>query len=305
LFPPQIKRDDEDSVPLEEIEEMLERRTGYDLDVAVLESYDDAIEALCSGKADVAWLATPAYIIANDTCGSEAVFSGVRQDCAGQVSQIMVQADQVRQSRDLEPIRSLQDLDGKAFGFTDPLSITGHLIAKGMLLNAGVKPGHEVFLGGDAQAVLAIYRGEIDAAAGYWSHLGRDGSVRDARAILLDVYPDAAKVVKVLCLSDPVPNDAIVFRRDLPPRVKDKLVLGFIGLARSRTGSEILYEAYGVTGLVSVGDRDYDFLRRAATMLHIDFADIPEGDLRQQEGIPQTVEVSDREPAVMRASRTR
>lgn len=274
---------------------MLERRTGYDLHITVPSSYTDAVEALCTKETDMAWLGTVAYMVANETCDCEARFSIVREGSAVHVSQIMVQSDQVREDRGLEPIRSLQDLDGKEFGFSDPLSTTGYILAKMMLLDGGVEPGHEVFLGGDAQAVLAVYRGEIDAAAGYWNHLCSDGSVCDARATVLDMHPDVAQVVKILCLSDPVPSDAIVFRRDLSPSMKDRLALAFIDLTKSATGSALLRESYGASGLVPVVDGDYGLLRRAAATLRVDFVDILEGNFQQIRASAEGSEPSDRD----------
>ena len=254
--------------------QMLKQRTGYGFEVTVPASYPEAIQALCDGRADIAWLATPAYLIANDLCGAEARFAVARSGAWHHVGQIMVQVDKVRMARGRAPIRSLTDLNDRVIGFTDPLSTTGYLFPKAMLIDSEVRPSEEIFFGGDAQAVLAVYSGEVDAAAAYWRPIRSDGSIGDARATLLGEHPDVTQVVKILRLTDPIPNDPVVFRKGLPVSVKDSLVASFIDLAKSDEGSELLYLLYGIAGLVPADDSDYDVVRKMGATLQLDFADI-------------------------------
>jgi phosphonate transport system substrate-binding protein len=109
---------------------------------------------------DVAWLATPAYIVAHDNCGAQAWFSVVRGGLATHTAEIIVQADAARKARNLAPINTLGDLGDKAFGFTDPLSTTGYLFPKAMLVENGVRLGSELFLGAIRRWRWQFFKGE-------------------------------------------------------------------------------------------------------------------------------------------------
>ena len=250
---------------------LLRERTGYDIEIVVSQTDSEAVQGICSGLADVAWVSVPAYIVAHDTCQVEAVFSVVHSGGSAQRSQIMVQDDNLRQARGLAPIRSLADLDGSTIGFTDALSITGHLAPKAMLVQAGAMPREELFLGGDPQAVLAVFRGEIDAAAGTWRPPQRDGTLGDSRASLLPAMPEAVRSVKIIALSEPIPNEPVVFRAELPTATRERLVLAFVALTTSPDGRDVLARMGGIEGLVPTSDSDYDIVRAMGESMRLDF----------------------------------
>jgi phosphonate transport system substrate-binding protein len=253
------------------LKSLLVEYTGAHIEIVVADTEAAAVETICGGDADVAWLSVPGYVVAHDGCGAEAVFTVVRSGSTAQRAQIMVQEDGLRQARGLAAIRRLSDLDGSLFGYTDALSMTGHLAPKAMLVKGGVTPREELYLGGDAQAVLAVYRGEVDAAAGTWSPPRDDGTLADSRAALLSVMPQAARNVKILALSEPIPYEPVVFRADLPLATKERLLLGLMALARSQDGRDVLARMGGFTGLMPASDRDYDVVRRMGETMRLDF----------------------------------
>ena len=257
-----------------EISKMLEKTTGYKFEVAVPTSYAAVIEAMCAGKADVAWLATFAYVLANDKCGVEAKLTTVRFGLATYRAQIIALSDAEREKKGLKPIRSLEDINGLKFAFTDPLSTSGYLFAKSMLIDAGIKPGEEIFAGGHPQVVLAVYQGDVDAGATFWSPIRPDGTIGDARRNVFETYPDAGERVKILRLSDEIPNDTVSFRKDLPEDVKQKLVAAILTMAKTDEGVEVLGKLYNITGLVAATDSDYDVVRQMGTNLGFDFASV-------------------------------
>jgi len=255
----------------DKIAAMLEERTGYEFETAVPTSYAAVIEALCTGKADVAWLATFAYVLANEKCGVEAKLTTVRYGSSTYTAEIIAQSDAVRAERGLDPINSLDDLNGKTFAFTDPLSTSGYLFARAMLEDAGVELAESLFAGGHPQAVLAVYNGDVDAGACYWSPIRPDGSIGDARRTARESYPDVAEKVKIVQLSAPIPNDTVSFRADLPEDVKDKLIAAILAMTKTDEGVEVLGELYNITGLVPASDADYDVVRKMGDLLGFDF----------------------------------
>ena len=262
-----------DADAYQRLAEALAGRTGFRFEVVPAEDNEQVMQSLCAGQADVAWMSISAYLMAHELCVAEARFSALRHS-SGRIAQIMVQSDQARKARGLAPIKSLEDLKGKVFAFTDPHSVTGYLIPKALLLDAGVELGEEMFVGGDSQAVLVVYTGEADAAASYWAPPQADGTLGDARASLLNAYPDVVQVVKIIRLSDSIPYEPLVFRRDLPVEVQDKLLAAFVGLAESEGGLSLLSGLCSVTGLVPASDRDYEPVRQMARSLGLDYAQL-------------------------------
>jgi phosphonate transport system substrate-binding protein len=182
-----------------------------------------------------------------------------------------VQSAQVRAARGLAPIGSLADLNGASMGYTEPESTTGHLFANAALVRAGVEPAEEIFLAGDAQAVLAVYNGEVDAAAGFWAPPRADGTIGDARATIIEAYPDVAERVEILYLTDIIPSDPLVFRHALSEEVAERMHLAFDALARSEEGRSLLFQLYGLTGLLPTDDSDYDGVREMRSLLQVDW----------------------------------
>ena len=252
-------------------------RSGMQVETIIADNYQAVADALCAGEVDVAWLATPAYIVAHDNCGAQAWFSVVRGGLATHTAEIIVQADAARKARNLAPINTLGDLGDKAFGFTDPLSTTGYLFPKAMLVENGVRLGSELFLGGDSQVALAVYKGEVDAGATYWRPPRSDGALGDGRAELLSDYPDVGQQLKILRLSQPIPNDPVVMRADLDADLRAKLVTAFVELAASREGRDLLDSLYDIDGLALVNDDDYAQVRKMGATLHLDFVQLAEG----------------------------
>ncbi|MBN1400839.1 MAG: PhnD/SsuA/transferrin family substrate-binding protein [Anaerolineae bacterium] len=250
--------------------ESLAEYADLEMRAVIPTSERDTMDALCAGEADVAWMSVPAYLLAKERCDVSARYRGVRFAWAATRGQIVVQSADVRTARGLAPIASLADLNGASMGYTEPDSTTGYLFPKAVLLSAGVEPGEEIFLAGDAQAVLAVYNGEVDAAAGFWAPPRADGTIGDARAAILGAYPDVVQRVEILYLTASIPSDPLVFRGNLSEEVSKRLSLAFDTLARSEEGRSLLFQLYGLTGLLPTNDGDYDAVREMRSLLDID-----------------------------------
>jgi len=249
---------------------VLGQLAGTRTEVIIPERYSQSIAALCQGEADLAWLAIPAYLVACRECKARALFSVAQDGIAYHRAEILVQTNEVREKRGAKPLDSLDDLGGLSIAFTTPYSFFGYLLPKAEMVSRGITLGEEVFVGGDAQAVLTVYRGEVDAAATYWRPLGRDGTLGDGRALLEESYRDAGDVLRILWLSEPVPNSPLVVRRELPREVYMRLSAALLELTRSEEGRSLLRKLYRIDGLVPVNDADYVPLFQAFDVLHLD-----------------------------------
>lgn len=86
--------------------------------------------------------------------------------------------------------------------------------------------------------------------------------IQDARRLVKTQFPDVEKVIKVVKLTDSIPNDPIVFRKDLPTEVKEKVVSAFLKYVSMPEGREAFKKLYGVTDLQRATDKDYDGVRK-------------------------------------------
>jgi phosphonate transport system substrate-binding protein len=126
-----------------------------------------------------------------------------------------------------------------------------------------VKPGKTLFAGKHDNVVKLVYEGKVDAGATFYSEPAPDGTIRDARARLLETYPDIAKKVKIVAITEPIPNDPVVFRKGLATDNAYKISLGLIKYVATDTGKNTLTAIYSTEGFVRCSDADYDILRAA------------------------------------------
>lgn len=104
--------------------------------------------------------------------------------------------------------------------------------------------------------VEKVYKREVDAGATYYGP-PRDGQLEDARKLIQAKYPDVEKKVRILHLSEPLPNDPIVFRKDVPEIMKEKIVEELLKFAATAEGKKVLDLLWGATNFKKVSDKDY------------------------------------------------
>ena len=224
------------------IAQLLEMATGYRFETFVATSFAGVIEAMGAGRADIGWLNTFSYVIAHQKYGVEVRLVTVRFGLPYYRAEIITQA--------ASGITSLADLRGKNFAFVDPASTSGYLFPLAALKKAGYDPqkffGQTVFAGSHNNVVLAVYQGRADAGAVY----------DDARGTVQKTLPDVMEKVKVIWYSDPIPNDTVSFRRDLPEDVKARVEKALLRFAETPAGLDSLKSLYEIEALA-----DYSLLR--------------------------------------------
>lgn len=218
---------------------MLEVATGYKIRTEVPTSYVSTIEALCAGRVDIAFLAPFAYVLANQKCGADVRLVSIRANLPFYKSQIVYKADL--------NVKSLNDLRGKRFAFVTPASASGYLFPAALLKKSGIDPdrffSQVLFAGGHDRVILAVYTGSVDAGATFG-----DEVFSDARTTVIRQYPDVKDKVKVLMYTDPIPNDTVSFRRDLPDEIKDRTTKALFRIAETAPGKEAFDRLYQIQG---------------------------------------------------------
>jgi phosphonate transport system substrate-binding protein len=230
----------------------LEANTPYKYKFSIPMSFIAVVEAFGTDRADVASLNTFGYILANERYGTQARITLVRFGDEKYRSQIIASTS--------SGINSIQDLAGKKFAFVDPASTSGYLLPLKYLKDASVALGETVFAYKHDNVVTMIYQGQVEAGATFYSP-PQDGKLEDARRLVKTQFPDVEEKVKIITLTDPIPNDPIVFRKDLPEEMKSTIVKGLIAFIKSEEGKKAFHEMYGATDLKESSDSAYDDVR--------------------------------------------
>lgn len=243
----------------EAIAQNLHDKTGYYFKVAVPTSYAAVIEAMGTKEADIAWLATYAYILAHDKFGANVCLSTVRNGLDKYRGQFIAKTS--------SKVKKVEDIEGKVVAFTDAASTSGFIYPSAILQSKGIKPKDYFFAGGHPQAVLAVYSGRADVACTYWSPPDQEGIPQDARLKLVETYPDVFDKVSIIGYSEWIPNDTVTLRKDFPKQMEDKIVTALLDFVSTPEGKKVMKELYDIDGLNKATDEDYNVVRETLKTL--------------------------------------
>lgn len=220
----------------QQIGRMLTTSLGIPVEAVVATSYAATILAMCSGRADLAFLSPFAYVLAHEKCGIEVAAVSVRSGRPYYRGMIVVRAD--------AGISKLEDLRGKRFAFVDPVSTSGYLFPAAMLKGLGYDPDRffsdTFFAGTHPNVVLAVYRGQVDGGATF----------EDVRTSLLQQFPDVMQKVKPLLYTSPIPQDTWSLNPKLSQELKQRIRDRLVRIAETGPGKEALRNLYGIEGIV-------------------------------------------------------
>ena len=246
------------------VADLLHDETGLYFATNVATEYAGVIEALSSDppEAQMASLATFAYVLAADRGVAEAALVSVRYGSPTYNGQIIVRAD--------SGISSVSQLKGKTFGRPDPLSTSGWIIPMLTMRAAGINPESDlreiVDAGSHDSVVAAVYNGDIDAGASYV----------DARSRIEEDYPDVMEKVVVIEVTTDIPNDGVQFSPVIPQEMRDKIVAALLVIAQTEEGKDALKTAYQWSGLEEHDDTFYDPFRQVLQASGMSIADLQE-----------------------------
>lgn len=228
--------------------EYLEKNTPYKFEVSIPQSFVAVVEAFGTKRADVAAMNTFGYALANKKYGAEARLTVLRNGSPTYQSQFITRTD--------SSIKTIADIEGKKLAFVDPASTSGYLLPLKTLKDKNIKAKETVFAMKHDSVVSMVYQGQVDVGATFYSPPNKDG-IEDARRLVKTQYPDVEQKVRIVELSQPVPNDPIVFRKDMTEEMKLKIIQAFKDFVQTEVGQSAFKEIYGVTALKDATDADY------------------------------------------------
>lgn len=190
--------------------------------------YNGVIQGLLGGTIDMAWLGASSYAATfiQDPEAVEPVLIKVNVDGS-------IGYHSIGFARKDAAIASLDDMQGKVFGFGDPNSTSGYLIPsieipqykEGITMESGDYFGEVKFTGGHEQTIVAVNNGDIDGGVtwadgqGNWEDGYNSGALRKAVDAGLVDMNDLVQIWK----SAVIPEGPIVLRKSLPADVKAKM----------------------------------------------------------------------------------
>lgn len=234
------------------LQKYLEENTPYKFKVMIPTSYIAVVEAFGTSRADVASINTFGYILAHDRYGVEARLTVIRHGESTYKAQFLSKAG--------GKVKKLEDLNGKKIAFVDPASTSGYLLPMKILKDRKITPKETMFAMRHDNVVSMIYQGQVDAGATFYSP-PFNNEIQDARRLVKSQYPDVEDKVKIIELTTAIPNDPIIFRKDIPEQMKIRITEALLAFAKTDAGKETMEKLSSVTGLIPATDADYDSTR--------------------------------------------
>ena len=231
----------------------LQAKIGMPVVPFVATDYNGIIEALRSGKLDVAYLGPFSYVLATSVADVEAFSVAVTKKTGQSAYKSVILA------RKDSGIHSLADLKGHTFAFVDPSSASGHLFPKAGLEQAGFVPDtlfkRVIFSGSHDASILAVENKKVDAAA-----------VADrifASAVAKGVVKQDD--FEIVWSSRPIPESPMVWRKALDPELKKKVADALASIKDVPWGDQGV-----LNGFQPTTDASYDVVRETAKVLDLD-----------------------------------
>lgn len=222
------------------------KKLGMEVELVQRKSYEEVNALLKTDHLDLAFVCTGAYVEGHDDFGMELLVAPVSNGRTVYYSYIIVPID--------SPARSLEDLKGATFAFTDPLSNTGKLAPTYKLAKANQTPErffkNVVYTYSHDRSIVSVAGKVVDAAAVdslVWDFMSRNN-------------PEFTSRTRVIDRSDPYGIPPFVVSRAVDPELKRRLRDLFLHVHEDREGREILSRIM-IDKFVVVDDGIYDSVR--------------------------------------------
>lgn len=237
----------------QQVMDQLAAKTGMKVKPFVANDYNGVIEAMRSGKIDVAYFGPFSYVLASQMANAEAFAIPVTKK-TGQSSYHSIII--TKKDKGLTRVPQLQ---GKTFAFVDPSSASGHLFPKAGLKGEGVDTdkyfSRVIFSGSHDASIMAVANGKVDAAAvadPIFSNAVTKGLVK-------------AEDFQVVWRSQAIPESPMAWRKNLDAATKQKVAAAMAEIKGLPWG-----DRGELNGFSSTNDQAYDVVRTTAKALNLD-----------------------------------
>lgn len=224
----------------------LSRQLGEPVQYVDAENYDDINQKLKRGEIDGGFVCSGPYVDGKKDFGLELLVAPRAYGKLAYHAYIIVPKD--------SPAKSLDDLKGKRFAFTDPQSNSGKLVPEYMLKRKGQTPerffGKVVYSGTHDKSISAVSQGLVDGASVdslIWEYANR-------------TRPELTAKTRIVQKSEPYAIPPFVVRPGVAPEIKQKLKTIMLNTHNDPVGKTIL-DNMMIERFELIDDRAYDSIR--------------------------------------------
>jgi phosphonate transport system substrate-binding protein len=236
------------------VTDRMAKLTGKKIEFFMPTSYASVVEGLLSDFVDVAVLGPYSYVIADSKDPTIEVFATYAKR-PGHLQEEGPGYRGVLLSRKGSGLTTIESLQGKVVGLTDPGSTSGNLVPRvvfseviGMDIDSYFKK--TVYTGSHELSTVAVHQGKVDAAF-VASH--RFDNVVDKGEVKLEDF-------NIIWSSPPIPQDPFVYRNTLCEDIKANIRETFLGLKDEPDAKAFLDNVKSNT-FVPMTSSDYDVIR--------------------------------------------
>jgi phosphonate transport system substrate-binding protein len=246
-----------------DVAKLIGDKLGCTVELYVATSYNAEIEAMRNDKLEFGQFGPLGYVLAHQVAHADAIATMAGEDGkpASYYASIVTWPG--------SGIKTLDEVKGRSFAFSDPSSTSGHLFPAYGLMKNGIDPEHDVravYAGSHTASYEALRNHKVDA--------GELNSEEIASAKLHNEYDPAAYVT--LWKSAQIPVDPMAVRSTLPVEFKERLakVLTTLDLHELPADDQKFLAANASPALRMVPQVDsaYDQIRDLVSILHVDLS---------------------------------
>ncbi len=221
-------------------------KIGMPVELVLRKSYQEMNDMLEKGEVDAAFVCSVPYILGRDKFGLELLV-------VPQINGEPLYYSYVVVPKDSEAKR-FEDLRGKIYAFSDPLSNSGKLVPTYFLAKMGETP--ETFFKG--YIYTQSHYNSIEAVAvGFVDGASVDSYVWD---LADSTDPKFTKKTKIIEKFIPFPFTPFVIRKEIDPVLKERIMGAFLNMHSDAKGKEILNKLR-IDKFVKVPDSFYNPVR--------------------------------------------
>ena len=207
--------------------EYVRKKLGVELELFLASEYAGVIQAIGAKQLEVMDMGASGYAAAwLETRGAvEPLVVPTNPDgTIGYYSVAFVRAD--------SPYKSIKDLKGKIWAWAEPNSSSGYLFPLVGLRKMGIEPekffGKVVFSGGHEQNIVGVLDKAYDGAVTWTNDVEKH--TRGGLHMMLSRGVLKKEDIRIIWVSDLIPNPVIAVRSELPKEMKAELKAMFLGM---------------------------------------------------------------------------
>lgn len=211
-------------------------------------TYAELNELLRTGRAEAGILCPGAFAVGREEFGLRALLTATVDDRATHQALVVVRRDSGR--------KSLEELHGAVFAFSDPLSASGYQYVATTLLGRGTSAAaffkRTIFTYSHDNTIQAVRDGIADG-----------GSVHSlVWASMLSETPSLGEALAVVESSPDLPSNPVVVSPQAPASLAEQLSHALLDMPSSSAGRAVLMDL-GISGFVKLPDAAYDSVVRS------------------------------------------